>query len=485
MAIFAPIRMPKPGVDAFMEGMTNSQKIFDSMSQRKYNEGRLAIAQQEAEKAKTLLPYLVQKYQDDHSLTPLQRQHLGAQIQSAQALAELHNTNAAFTRQYMNDSSGGGEQGGFPASGQSGQTFEAPGGTPTDTTGMNRHDLVQRANQDQAAADQQYNAANPGSPPVSAMGMPPIAVPSEQVPPVTPQAAQRPATINADSNIQPPTPGQPAGGSPQNPVEEVVKKGDPRRYKYDKLAGMKIGGVTIPPVKTRVVDGVEYTTYPSGLETKMKVGPTNEEKQNQATELAGNREQKKIDIHESAKIQNSAKSLVKSAHIVQKLHQLLKDNKGLTGIGSGAARKFNLSDSAPLGEFDEQAGELQGEYAKATGARPGIGLVNWAKSVKPDIWKPENYNLGMIKAHAKKISDTFKEEKSDWENKNPGKKFPYELPDLSDVLENKPPTSSAGTKKPTQITKSHVTEENIQHTMKVNNLSRAEVLKRLKKKGLV
>lgn len=484
MSIFAPIRMPKPGVDAFMEGMTNSQRIFDSMSNRKYNEGRLAIAQQEAEKAKTLLPYMIQKYQDAHDMTPLQRQRLGAQIQSAQALAELHNTNAAFTRNYMNDSSGGAEGSGLPNAGQSGQNFSTPlpGGTPTDTTGMSRHDVVQIANRDQAAADQQYNAGNPNQQP--GMSAPTIAVPQQQVAPVMPQATPSPAPINAESNIQPPTPGQPNAGAASSPSEEVVKKGDPRRYKYDKLAGMKIGGVNIPPVKTRIVDGVEYTTYPSGLETKMKVGPSNEEKQSQSAEAAGVREQKKTDVRESAKIQNSTKSLVKSAHLVKGLYDILKENPGLTGIGSGAARKFNLSSSKPLGEFDEQAGELQGEYAKATGARPGIGLVNWAKSVKPDIWKHENYNYGMLKSHAKKLKSTFDEEKSDWEIKNPGKKFPYELPDLSDVLEDKKQTSSSNAKKPPKVTKSHVTEENIRHTMKVNNLSRDEVMKRLKKKGL-
>ena len=227
-----------------------------------------------------------------------------------------------------------------------------------------------------------------------------------------------------------------------NNGEEVLVKSarSPTLEKMDRAAGMTIAGFKIPDIKSRVVDGIRYDTYPSGKVVAQKEGISESEKSEIRLNAAENKEQAKANVKDTQDIEKSTKSLVKSARLIKEMHDLLKNNPDLTGpgyaipLGIGSTLKRTAGED--LGKFTSAAGTLQAEYAKAQSSRSGIGLVDFYKSVKPDESNSVDVNRGMLQQHAKKLTDEFNDQKNDWERKNPGKEFPYKFPDLSSLQED-------------------------------------------------
>ncbi len=323
------IPAPKDFGTSFNEGFATSQKMFDSIANRKHQEAMVDIHQQERDQAKALLPHMIQKYQDDHSMTPLQRDHLKAQIQSVYALANVHNSNANFNNQFNKDAGlGGTETNTIPSPQSTNNINQVPviNEPNPNASSMGRRELVQAANRDQAAYDSQNNIANPAQ---STQMRDELIFPVNKNQPTAPQQNQNRQVPNQNmqklkefiesgnakpeevaqvqqfiqqnepqqqseqvapqpENVQQETPiEEPKINNEQNvPIEikkeekeEIIKKGNPNLYKYDQFAGQKIGNHTFPQIKQKIENGYEYTTLPSGKETKMKVGETSREKE--------------------------------------------------------------------------------------------------------------------------------------------------------------------------------------------------------------
>lgn len=66
MAVTTAIPLPESGADALVGGMSSSQNMINSIMNNKYNQGQLSVAQQAEARAQSLLPKMLQKYEDEH-----------------------------------------------------------------------------------------------------------------------------------------------------------------------------------------------------------------------------------------------------------------------------------------------------------------------------------------------------------------------------------------------------------------------------------
>jgi hypothetical protein len=210
--------------------------------------------------------------------------------------------------------------------------------------------------------------------------------------------------------------------------EITVKRGDPNRERWDRVAGQTIFGMKIPDVKSKVVDGMQYDTYPSGKVVATKGGPNTEEKAEIGLNVAERREESKAHVKQNTEAETSGTSLAKSARYLRQLKQILEENPGLTGPGASFSSKLGLSKNKQLGKFKEISGKLQAEIGKYASQRGGIQSVNWAASVKPDIGNQPEMNLGMIEAALEGIGEDYKDISDQYGKRNKGKRFPVELP---------------------------------------------------------
>lgn len=418
------------GMDAFTEGLASSQNMFNSIANRRNQAGQLAINQQDQLRKQQLLPLMMQQYTDKHNLSPYEIQHLQAQINEANTLSQKNQSDLKFNN-WMDNLAMGGQDSSAPSN-----TVQPSGAAPAENipTGQqpvssvppvpmeaptDRHSLVQRANEDQAKSD-------------AAMGVSGSQVPGQE--------PSQPQQVPAQQNAQAPAPSIAAGGDTYN-GEKVVTPARPGMEFLDKLAGMTLHGRTFKgPVVHPAQDGMQRVDYPSGKVTIQKVGPSYEEKIQEAGDIAANKQQKgeelkeqgmqkKLDSKVSTDIENETRSIVNSVHNLSELQEMLQKNKNLTSPAYAIPGVARLSKSEDVGKFINKSGSVQGEIAKnTTGARTGVGALNWAKIVKPDIGFTPERNLGTISANLDTFKQAFNANKKAWEEKNPGRKFPYELP---------------------------------------------------------
>jgi hypothetical protein len=176
---------------------------------------------------------------------------------------------------------------------------------------------------------------------------------------------------------------------------------------------------------------------------------------------------------QSMKILESGRSLKSMVDKANKIDELLDTNPDLTGILQGASSSLNLSNNEKLAEFDQRTRKLQADMARYGSQRGGVQALKWAERSKPGVYRTHNYNKGMIKSIQEDAQSDYNELKQEYEDLT-GKPYPISLSEMK--IEN----SSSQPK----ITKEHVTEENILHTMKETGLSRDQVMQKLKERGL-
>lgn len=414
------IPMPQNGMDAFLTGMTQSQSIFDSMMQNKMRpyQTRLLEAQaKEAEAKAAAMPQQMKMFQ----------QFMGGDS-SASSQPTGTQTPGAFDQRgnATTYNSVNGTPNASPSSGviPSRQVNPSPLG-PQNANGMSRHDLVSRANQDQAASDQQNN----------------IPMPVSNNQPIAPQA---PNAQNSTQSNSPVTDASQQSSSQENKgfqtgPEIEIKPGDPRLAQQDKAAmsgfSDTLNGMGLSPKITRsTVDGVEKTTYPSGRVTIRKVAPSYEEKQQMQEEIKGNVALKNADIKSSKDIESSVRNLISAAHTVKQIKDTLDKNPKITGAiynTPGIGEQLAKSSSNPdLGKFIGATTNLQAQYAKAENTRAGIGMVKFFQNAKPDKGNSYAVNKGLIDQNIEKITSEINDAKAEWEAKNPGKTFPFQIPDM-------------------------------------------------------
>jgi hypothetical protein len=182
--------------------------------------------------------------------------------------------------------------------------------------------------------------------------------------------------------------------TPEQPTIENLQMGqrmtlrpaqDPGKAKWDRMAGMQIGGIKIPDIQTRVDNGIEYKTYPSGMTIASKIGPSDIEK-----------EEMKVNSKASTDIRKSAREIKSMHDRALKLRKMIEENPNLTNIFQGAKAYTNISNDPKLAEFIQTSRKLQADMARYGSSRGGAVALKWAERAKPSEFRNGKFNLGMI-----------------------------------------------------------------------------------------
>lgn len=240
---------------------------------------------------------------------------------------------------------------------------------------------------------------------------------------------------------QPAQPEQPQGqpqGLPQKPSLQTLKQGqrmvlappqDKTKAGWDRYAGMNIGGVKIPDTQSRVEDGIEYRTYPSGMQVATKVGPSYEEKlafaEKAKEERAAANLNEKDKIKRRGDIRAASKNFMTLLEHASNIDQILEEHPNITGLGTPLKVKAGFG-SGPQGRLQANIMPLVGPLAKQMSDRGGAAVAGFAATGKPGLGNAPDYNKEMTSEIIKEGLRTFDMLKQEYEEL--GMKFPYELP---------------------------------------------------------
>jgi len=447
------------------------QNWLQTMQQRKSEQDRNFSLQQSAEnRQQTLMPSLLQQREDVHKTS---QQNLGIQQKAAQRTQEQF---AYILQEYKDKHKRAmSEQ---EANQLYIDTYKGNYAKVLDESqnGMSNQDVQQAPAQQpqqeygQLQTQQQndsmiQNLMNPGT-------NTDLEIPQQQMQEPQAQQAkqpQQPQQVQQEP-VQSTNPYQQLQQRLDNGEEVVVRPSTKGKEGWDNLAGTSRLGLNIPKVERRVVDGVEYRTYPSGKKTKTKVGPSTEEKAEIALDTAKRKEQASLNAKESIKAETSGSTALKSAEYLKNMtDQLLKDPK-LTSVWYGTPIVGQIAkrmSGEGLGNFEGSAAAFQAEAAKLASTRGGIGIVNFMKTTKPSEDNEPKRNIGMLKANAAKIQGIYDDERKSWERKNPGQEYPIEDPKIVDYVN-----------KLDSINNSLPPKEHLEATAKKYGISVDEVIKR-------
>lgn len=180
--------------------------------------------------------------------------------------------------------------------------------------------------------------------------------------------------------------------------EFIVKPGDMSRAQWNKFAGSKLMGIKIPDIRSQIVDGVQYNTYPNGEVRAIKVGMTPTEK-----------EQSKSDVKISGDIEKGIPHLQSGWETLNLLKALIKETKP-GGPVVGRLASLGLVNDEILGAMQGLAGKVQGDVSRFNVSRPGVGSLKWAENIKPSQSKPWKYNLGLASSGLINLKNDYEAE---------------------------------------------------------------------------
>ena len=133
-------------------------------------------------------------------------------------------------------------------------------------------------------------------------------------------------------------------------------------------------------------------------------------------------------------IEDTAKPVLEAARHLEAIEKLLVAHPNATGkIANYAAGNSLLSrfaDAATIKAINAHAVPLQGKLAKELSARGGYGVANIAEGAKPSGKESFEGNVGLVQANKESILDSLNMMKDDYERRNPGRKFPYKIPEF-------------------------------------------------------
>ena len=394
MAINVP--MPDLPGKSLLQGVDTGSSLWSRIMQPAIERERMQQQQQQflqnlelqkqaQGRAQALLPFMIQQYQDAH--------------RTAEGEAKFKELYRNLIEGAISPDTGGGA----PAPTVPGMP---PGMLPQPGGGQPGQGYQPTPQEQQAMGQMQ-----PGQSLVLGQGMP-----AGAGGPISPGAPPMPGMLPNAPNPGPAS----VGGLPQGTSvtqEHELRPGNPRLSKLDAIAGLVPG---IPKPVQHISNGMVFTTYPSGRMTVQQVG-------GQAGQTPGERN---VSAKEASKIRDQASALINSANLVNQGYELLDNNPDLTGIGSGIASKFNLSNNPELGKFTTVTGKLQAELGKYASSRGGIQAVNWASGVKPSQWKPEEYNYGMFEGIERNLKDDYATLNAQYKAAT-GQDLPVPLPNIA------------------------------------------------------
>lgn len=393
---FAPIPMPQNGMQAFDQGYATSQQRYRALLQNN-------IQQQQMDINKQLLPGQIQNQQNANTLSPLTRQYLQAQIDSMNTQAQ--------TRQKVLSMLNGDSSPGSPPMNSNPSTMPSDNMAPGGQNDQNIGTTVFNPN---GGAPAYRNAVGGNTQPTPVINRGSV-----------PQATPDPNAMGGMASSQNGTSLNTGNNQPGSYAEQVVSPGDPSKYGMDKLAGMDMGGFSIPKIQTSKGDGYEDDRYPSGKIVRRTTGLNTQQKA-----------QSQADAKESINNVNDAQNIVNTLNTSAQLQNLL-DKKTPTGWGSYVKNAAGLSnqDQGSIQELSNNLQLSQAHQAASRGSNMVLGLVGTGK---PSIGKGYDQNTGLNLGIAKQNLAAFNTLKSRWEAANPGREFPVKLPDVSGVLRHDP-----------------------------------------------
>ncbi len=368
--------------EKYLHELQNAQRAKEAEQTNEYRQGMLGISRSAEGRALKLQPYELAKLQAENAAN---QRFLAAQGVSGAAAPSPAPTDTSMLNQMI--------QSGNPE-----QPSRVPGSSPR--VGIPPAIVAQHPDMDyQKRVAQNQVMPNPNSP-----------MPSMQ---------QQPGMPSQSQVLPQPQGNQPPQGSPFNQLQQRLNSGEevlmrsslPGKEGLDELAGQSRLGLKVPDVKTKIVDGIEYRTYPSGKQTALKVGPNEQEKAKIHREEAEIQEQAKANTKVSSDIRKSARELKSMHDRALKLRKMLEENPNLTGVTKGTMASANISQDKKLAEFIQTTRKLQADMGRYGSQRGGAQALKWAEKSKPGEFRSGKFNLGMI-------NSIIEDAESDYENLN-------------------------------------------------------------------
>lgn len=365
--------------EKYLQEMQNAQRAKEAAETAKYHQGMLGISQSAESRAQKLLPYTIQKSQADLRKSQQEQSILegimGGGQNSQPSLYESLKQPAPQSNPMSQPSAP-------PAPMMGGGSAESPemgGGGPPDR-----------------------------------MGAPPQS-PQDQAP-----QAQGPQNQGQAPNL---------GSLKQGQVMVTVPPQDQNKAGWDRFAGMKIGGIQIPDARSRVEDGIEYKTYPSGMQVATKVGPSYEEKLAFSEQAKQERAMAQLNEKDKLKrrgdIRSASKNFMTLLEHAANIDEIFEKHPNITGLGTPLKVKAGFG-SGPQGRLQANIMPLVGPLAKQMSDRGGAAVAGFAATGKPGLGNSPEYNKEMTSEIIKEGLRTFDMLKQEYEEL--GMKFPYELP---------------------------------------------------------
>jgi len=384
-----------------------------------YNMGHLGIMRMAENRAQQLLPGLLQKAKDEHGISVSE-----SKVKELKANIAQHEYN-----QIMNSING--QQGQDQEQPQQPQQYDKLASTMPSMFGSNEN--------------LGYTPI-PGRQPGIQPGM---QQPNQQGQPSQSQRQQQPEI-------------------PEPPKEFIVKKGRPGYELQDKMAGSSNFGNGKGLKNTHGKDYID-TEYPSGkiVRTMIPKGEDTsdqklDDKMKRSIQAANEKADYKDNLKQSGAVKKNITSVFGMADDVIKMKEIFNRRKNLTGPSVHYSKKLGLSSDKDIGKLMALTGDYQGKVSAYNTARPGVGSLKWAATVKPDIYNQQSLNEGMVDEGLEKYRDQLKSEGREYKRLT-GEDHP-EIQSKIDKIENAmmPP------------------QEDLEHTAKLRGITVEEVKKQYK-----
>lgn len=220
--------------------------------------------------------------------------------------------------------------------------------------------------------------------------------------------------------------------------EITIRPASPEKERWDRAPGSTVMGIKIPDIKSKVIDGIRYDTYPSGKVIAQKEGPSTEEKAKISLNAAEDKEQAKANVKQGQSLIDTGKSLVDYSDHVEALANLYEKKKNVSGLLPGLRNKANLG-SEDSATFMAHSTPMVGKLGKDIATRGGAYVSSLAQAGKPNLYQPDKYNIKMIDEQARGVYKSYQRTKEAYEELFPGKKYPVKLPKFYDKFRVKAP----------------------------------------------
>ena len=198
---------------------------------------------------------------------------------------------------------------------------------------------------------------------------------------------------------------------------KVIFTGDPKRYRMDKLAGLP----GFPAIKqTPRPNNMMDLTYPSGKIVEVQGTPPKEKGANAPLTAT---EKKEV-----FKMQESGRALQSLVNRAEGIKKVLTVHPEATGKIAGGRELFNLSNDKNLAAVIPKMKALQADMARFGSTRGGAYALKWAERAKPSTFRSGEFNISMIDSIVEDAKNDYDELAGEYKEMT-GKDYPIKFPE--------------------------------------------------------